>query len=154
MTYFFKKNKKEMFILALFLWAEYERVFNENLFGRSAENLIFCVIGIAWAIFLKKRIVDDRLRMYAGTYGTQQNAVKKRIQKLQNEDGAFTRKTKWKYYLSRLFPSMEFYETYYSTIYKHKILIPFYIIYRLFRGVFRSGKRLFKEAMIVWKMDK
>jgi len=62
MTNFLTKNKKELFLLVLFLWAEWERVINENLFGRSGENLIFCVMVIAWAIFLKRRITDDRNR--------------------------------------------------------------------------------------------
>ena len=63
-------------------------------------------------------------------------------------------KTKLRYYLRRLFPDMEFYKSYYPVVYKVKILIPFFVIYRMLRGAVFSGKRLAREAVMVWKEDR
>lgn len=49
---------------------------------------------------------------------------------------------------------MEFNKSYYPIVYKVKILIPFFVIYRMFRGAVFSGKRLAKEAIMVWKEDR
>lgn len=81
---------------------------------------------------INKIIIDS------GTYGTTKAMVSKKL----------------RYYLRRLFPDMEFNKSYYPIVYKVKILIPFFVIYRMFRGAVFSGKRLAKEAIMVWKEDR
>lgn len=92
--------------------------------------------------------------MYSGTYGTTKAMVSKKLRKLQGGKEPIADKTKLRYYLRRLFPDMEFYKSYYPVVYKVKILIPFFIIYRMLRGAIFSGKRLAQEAVMVWKEDR
>ena len=92
--------------------------------------------------------------MYSGTYGTTKAMVSKKLRKLQGDKAPIADKTKLLYYVRRLFPDMEFYKSYYPVVYKVKILIPFFVIYRMLRGAVFSGKRLAREAVMVWKEDR
>ena len=92
--------------------------------------------------------------MYSGTYGTTKAMVSKKLRKLQGDKAPIADKTKLLYYVRRLFPDMEFYKSYYPVVYKVKILIPFFVIYRMLRGAVFSGKRLTREAVMVWKEDR
>ncbi len=77
-----------------------------------------------------------------------------KLRKLQGGKAPIADKTKLRYYLRRLFLDMEFYKSYYPVVYKVKILIPFFAIYRMLRGAVFSGKRLAQEAVMVWKEDR
>ncbi|MGN0414704.1 MAG: nucleotidyltransferase family protein [Agathobacter sp.] len=89
--------------------------------------------------------------MFAGTYGNLQSGIGKKLHKIQGNEDRITKNTKVKYIIGRLFPPMSFIKTYYPFIYRTKILIPFFVIYRIFRGIIPNGKRLWKEAIMVWR---
>lgn len=89
----------------------------------------------------------------AGTYGTHENFVENQIHKQGIEDA---NKAKWTYIKNRLIPDHYYFESskQLQYIYNHKYLMPFFLIYRVFRGVFTKGKSVFKEGMMVMKFKK
>ena len=91
--------------------------------------------------------------MFAGTYGNLQSEIDKKLHKIQGNEDRITKNTKVKYIIGRLFPPMSYYKTYYPFIYKTRIFIPFFVIFRMVRGVLQKGKRLMRETRMVLKID-
>lgn len=58
MTNIIRKSKNLILLLVLFLFAEYLRIISDYLIERSADNLVFCVIVMIWAVYLRRRILD------------------------------------------------------------------------------------------------
>lgn len=58
MIHYLQKSKKLILFVGLFLFAEYMRIISESMIDRSAENLVFCVIAVIWAVYLRRRILD------------------------------------------------------------------------------------------------
>lgn len=77
----------------------------------------------------------------AGTYGLLENAVHKGVEE----------KGKFRYFMSRLFPPVEFYKGTYRWAYRHKILIPIAWLMRFFRVVFKGNKKARDEIKIIRK---
>ena len=105
-------------------------------------------------LYLTER--EERMLSYflgSGTYGNLTNKINNELDKLNSkgESGA-----KGKYVLSRLFPPMEWYKVNAPFYYKHKILIPFYVIARLFKKVLLAPRKAFNELrrVINAKKDK
>ena len=84
--------------------------------------------------------------LLSGTYGTHKQSIESRMNKLAAQTGSTS---KLRYIMSRIFPDMEFYKENYPFFYRHKLLLPIGWIYRVFKGVFVNGKRLFSEFKIV-----
>lgn len=91
--------------------------------------------------------------MFAGTYGNLQSGIGKKLRKIQEDKDGITNKTKMKYLISRLFPSMSFYKAYHPFIYKTKVFIPFFSIFRIVKGALRDGKTIMREVKAVFKID-
>lgn len=91
--------------------------------------------------------------MFAGTYGNLQSGIDKQLHKIQGNEDRITKNAKVKYIIGRLFPPMSYYKAYYPFIYKTRILIPFFVIFRMVRGVLQNGKRLMREIRVVLKID-
>lgn len=89
--------------------------------------------------------------MFAGTYGNLQSGVEKKLHKMQGNEDKITNRTKMKYYMSRLFPPMSFIKAYHPLVYRIKIIIPLFIVFRMVRGVLINGEKLMKEAKMVLK---
>ena len=83
----------------------------------------------------------------SGTYGTMTHRVENKIKKL----GGGT-KGKLRYFCSRLVPPMNNLETAHPFVYRHKLLIPFFTIYRLGKGLFFRWKRVFAELKALLRM--
>lgn len=124
----------------------------EKRFRRASRELFATEDGLASLSGDDFQLVYEC--MSAGTYGNQKNRVEKSLQKLQKDGEPITGRTKWKYLMWRIIPPMEFYKVHYPTIYKLKFPIPFFVVYRIFRGAFTSGKRLLNEALLVLKTNK
>ena len=76
----------------------------------------------------------------SGVYGkTDTGIVNKLTGKAGNNDRKVSLWMKIKYVFRRIFPPFEYYRLNYPFFYKHKILIPFCVIYRLFLSVFRRN---------------
>jgi len=85
----------------------------------------------------------------SGTYGTVENAVKSGMKKYAEKTG---KKSKFSYILHRLIPDSDYYKSYAPLFWKYKILLPLFIVYRMFRGMFRHGKTVFRELEIIRKV--
>ena len=83
----------------------------------------------------------------SGTYGTITQRVENKVEKL----GGGT-KGKISYIFSRLVPPMNGLEVAYPFVYRHKLLIPFFAIYRLGKGLLFRWKRVFAEVKALLRM--
>ncbi len=91
--------------------------------------------------------------MGSGTYGTMEILVGNRLQQLQGADGRVTRKTKWKYYWSRFWPSRAVCREQFPFVAKWWIIKPVWVVFRLVRGIVRRGKEIVREIRLVQKSD-
>ncbi len=135
-------------------FAQMERVFrslSEKLFAPEQAN--------ASAETLFAQLDDDeRLTLAqcfgANTYGTQENRINNRIQSYAGNGVQVRTKDRIKYLWKRLFPPIEFYRDAAPLVYKYKILIPFYLVYRWIRGIVLRGGTLFRELKIALGFEK
>ena len=100
---------------------------------------------LAFGLFGGDELPDDAVQMLeymmdSGVYGTVDNRVGNFIQR---SGGGQTGKRR--YILNRLFPSMEQIKEGNSFFYRHKILLPLLLPYRIGRAVLKRRKRLFGE---------
>ena len=91
--------------------------------------------------------------MFAGTYGNLQSGIGKKLHKIQGNEDRITKNTKAKYIIGRLFPPMSYYKAYYPFIYKTRIFIPFFVIFRMVRGVLQHWREMMREIRVVLKID-
>ena len=91
--------------------------------------------------------------MFAGTYGNIQSGIDKKLRKIQGNEDRITKNTKVKYIIGRLFPPMSYYKAYYPFIYKTRIFIPFFVIFRMVRGVLQHWREMMREIRVVLKID-
>lgn len=83
--------------------------------------------------------------LYSGTYGTLENHVQHRLDQFETD--------KKGYIIKRLVPDEEFYKNYVPFVYQHKWSRPFFIIFRLVRGLFRKDRRIMKEIKALKKAE-
>jgi len=87
------------------------------------------------------------LHASSGTFGTYERMIKLRVER-SGGAGKATFGAKIRYCLKRVFPDMEYYRIYHPFFYKYKILIPAFVIWRLFRSIFiRDSAR--KELQVL-----
>ncbi len=88
----------------------------------------------------------------AGTYGNAKIRVTNAIQKMDSKDktGKFI---KLKYLFGRVFPNQEWFEGNAPFFAKHRMLKPFFIVWRFVHGVAVRGKNILGEIKIVSKMQ-
>ena len=100
------------------------RLAEDNLFGNLSvedEELLSCFLS-------------------TGVYGDYRTGVANRITgKAGEKDREFSRGKKIKYIIRRVFPPLEYYRAAYPFFYKHKILIPFCVVYRVFLALFKRS---------------
>lgn len=103
-------------------------------------------------------ITYDALELLGESTGDGPHALSKddeavTLHKIQGNENRITKNTKAKYIIGRLFPPMSYYKAYYPYIYKTRIFIPFFVIFRMVRGVLQNGKKLMREVKVVLKID-
>lgn len=86
----------------------------------------------------------------SGTYGNSENNIRNRL-KEKSKNKSISKKSVYKYYLSRLFPDLSWYKYHKPFVYKHKILIPFYCVYRWIRSIPKT-KTIIKEVKVTNKI--
>ena len=87
----------------------------------------------------------------SGTYGTTKNYVENRLRETGKETGMLRSKVYYVY--RRLIPTMTWFEKHEPFFAKHKILIPFFLIYRFFRRLF-GRKKIINELRAMQEFGK
>ena len=105
---------------------------------------------------LQQSLSEEEKEMFlyyltSGTYGTVERGAENRIRKFQKKSGS---KSKFRYLLNRVFPSMEVWK-YFPFFYRHKWLLPVGWFYRIFRMLFTKTRRrkMIKEIGVVHKIE-
>ena len=89
----------------------------------------------------------------AGTYGTMKNCIEKKVRKFQPDQKPVTTVTKLKYCYSRFFPDIEHYKNFAPFVYRHKWLIPFYLVFRTIRGLIKNRKKIWIEIQELRRLN-
>ena len=95
----------------------------------------------------KKMIFDSIVG--ANVFGNIETRWKNQVYELDSSGEV----SKTKYYKSRLFPDDKWYRIYHPFVYKHKIVKPFFTVYRLTVLAFKGRKNVKKEMDQVGKKD-
>ena len=85
----------------------------------------------------------------AGTFGNLETRWKNQVYELEKKG----KSSKAKYYKSRLFPDEAWYRLYHPFVHKHKIVKPFFTVYRLTVLAFRGRKNVKKEMDQIGEKD-
>ena len=122
---------------------------NQELNKSDIYKFSNLISKLAEIVFSGKELGPDDLEaLYficlSGTYGTLQNGVNRGVEK----------KGKFGYFMSRIFPPMSFYKSYYPWAYKTKVLIPIAWIMRFFRILFNNPKKATTELKMISKSKK
>ena len=96
-------------------------------------------------IFTEEDLADMEFFLSAGSKGTTRIAFTQRINRMVDEED-ITFGVKLKYLYKRLFPDVGFYESAAPWAYKHKVLLPFFIAYRLSVKVVKRREDIWKEV--------
>ena len=89
--------------------------------------------------------------MGAGTYGSTENGINRKLREIQQDDRTLTRWTKIRYAWKRLFPDRAFMGKYAPFCKKHVWSIPFFWIYRLINSAIFKRKTIKREIQIMKK---
>lgn len=100
------------------------------------------------------RLMEDALALLtrladSGAYGTLQNRVENQLSAMASEGRPITQADKLRYLWKRLFPDLQWFRTYAPFFGKHRLLIPFFLVYRAFRGLFSRRQALKDELRAV-----
>ena len=132
-----------------YLSAEFEKIgiLEYEKQTRELSEKIFSPDG-ALALVRGEDLLTDReaeLLSYfctSGTYGNVSNRVKNELLKIgEGKKGC----AKLRYVIRRIFPSMDWYKVNAPFYYRHKLLIPFFVLKRLLLAVIFAPKRAFCE---------
>ena len=123
--------------------------------SRALAKKIFARLPLPGTVKLTAR-EQELFAIYAnaGTYGNIENWVVHSLQRMRPQGEAFGRESKRAYLFRRLFPDMEWFRDCYPFFAKHKILIPFFILYRMARGAIFRRKEIKGELQAVRKTGK
>ena len=91
-----------------------------------------------------------RVHILSGTFGTAEQNTQQ-FMRLMDANNEITFGARVKYFMSRIFPGLDYYKLNHPFVYKTKILIPFWWCWRLIRGIFRNPKVNSREMHYIWK---
>lgn len=102
----------------------------------------------------QEELTEEEARMLAwmessGVFGTTAHHVQNGLQELEEAGNGAGTKAKCVYLLRRVFPDLTWYRFNEPFVYRHRWLIPFFWVYRLFRGTFVNGVRNLQTLRIV-----
>ena len=116
--------------------------------------------SLACAVLSENATLNDEetellLRLlYSGTYGNSFVRVDNAIEKKISRSGKSPARARFEYILRRIFPRFEDIKSYAPTVYKFKILYPFYVIFRLIVKPFQHFGYIKKELKIIFRKKK
>ena len=92
---------------------------------------------------------DMEFFLSAGSKGTTRIAFTQRLGRMVDDEEDITLGVRLKYLYKRLFPEMGFYESAAPVVYRHKVLLPFYMAYRLSVKAFRRRDAIWNEVKFI-----
>lgn len=123
---------------------------NIEKFNRLCRKLAFGMFDNPQELDMDKMSEEERESLLyilqSGTFGIEEHIVKNAM-KRQGEN-----KSKGRYIWRRIFPDKVWLETYHPFVYKHKWLIPPFIMYRFIRGIFTKSGKVIREMRALRKM--
>ena len=124
-------------------------------FEKTFRSISMKIFGNGEAVSRLNREENSMLcnSMFAGTYGNLQSEIDKKLHKIQGNEDRITKNTKVKYIIGRLFPPMSYYKAYHPFIYKTRIFIPFFVIFRMVRGVLQHWREMMRDIRVVLRID-
>lgn len=87
----------------------------------------------------------------SGVHGTYETGVLNKATGKVEQNTKVTFSMKVKYIFRRLFPPMSFYKRFYPFFYKHKYLLPLFVLFRMFKAIFKPSSVLKTEINILNK---
>lgn len=131
-------------ILGTDRYEEQMRILAKKVF---AKELLEVSAGEFTGTLLRKLTKEEKqlleYLLNSGTYGTMENRVNNQVKTYEAQG---KRNAKFLYFRKRLFPEMEFYKEHYPFVFRHKWLIPGFVVYRLGRGLILRGKFIVAEV--------
>ena len=111
--------------------------------NRSLCKKVFSVNTVIGEEDLEKLLSREEREMLlyylsSGVYGTFERGIENQMRKFRNKNGS---KSKLNYLWSRLILDMESIKRYYPFFYKHKVLLPLLLPYRLLGAMFDKSRR-------------
>lgn len=128
--------------------ADWDRI-RENLEKADMGAYEETSVALAQKLFDTPRLPEDLtaeeerlLKRYvsSGTYGTKKNEVWNQMERMAPEEAQNVGGLKLRYCLSRIFLSRDACREYYTFVYDHPWVLPFFWIWRLFYKAFTNGK--------------
>lgn len=104
--------------------------------------------------------LDDEEREFllffisSGVFGTQQNIINSELGRMTEPGKKIGFGTKIKYLKSKLFPPMEYYRELHPFLYKYRVFIPFFLIFRTVRAPFRRWGLIRSTVKTIFKNKK
>ena len=92
--------------------------------------------------------------LYSGTYGNPFVRVDNTIEKKISRSGKSPTRARFEYIFIRIFPKFKDIKSYAPTVYKFRILYPFYVLYRLIVKPFQHFGYIKKELKIIFRKKK
>lgn len=122
-------------------------------FEQMCRELAFCLFSEPNPYFVDTLTAEQRgaLEYFigSGTYGTMGQRIGNQLHAMQQNENAVSFKTRLRYLWRRLIPDMEWFRFQVPFCYRHKWTIPFYVIYRMLRGLFFRKKGIWREIQTV-----
>lgn len=87
----------------------------------------------------------------SGVYGITAHRIRSVLRSIQGDEKPVTARTRSEYLFRWIFPTWGWYQVNAPFVYRHRWALPFFWVYRLFRGVFVNGRRNFREAGEVFR---
>ena len=117
--------------------------------SRELAEKIFGATPVSEIMLTAEERVMLQYYMRAGAYGSFESDINKSLRSLQADTEPITGFTKIKYCMSRLFPGREWCKNKYPFVYRHPYLLPFFWIWRCFKKLPMSRKRIKKEISAI-----
>lgn len=83
--------------------------------------------------------------MASGAYGTGEHFVNQRLRRIQPDSERASLRTRFRYCRDRLIPDMDWFYSRMPFCYRHHWAIPFYLVWRVFRGLVLSHRKILNE---------
>ena len=93
--------------------------------------------------------LEDTNRMADSTFGSMDNMFQKEFEKLSAGKNMSSRQ----YYLKRLFPPISRYKYTNPFVYKHRVVYPFFLVYRLAVNPIKHRKYLKEEREAIKRLE-